>query len=900
MKKAFFARATNARHKSLSLMTIFLLWALVAHAQNFTFFAEQATGIGGGNVQIEIVNPAATTGDSYRVFITENAGGLFFSVENVTTQTIPANQLPAGSTSPEFEGIKVTVPEDAPQYKDIIEVRYGNTLVDPPVHVFRPGDLRGRGGNNSTNEYTFVGGAGDGGYGQISRGGSNEALAAPYDYELRFDGNPSGKNVFVHAFRGGEGTYFNAPFSLWNGGIGTPNDPSDDYQIIAVGFDDSGNPAIYDGGAPPSDGGNGTMFDRIYFYDLNRNAGAAGDINNDGVIDYDDFLQDLQNHGGDLSSVLRSRPYVRGEVIGRFCLVSLNGDPSYLPPVGTTIRITTTKPLSEADSYTFITPEFGMFSTPTAIAFGKVAADRPATKPVKIFNSHHGDIMIDDISTANPAFRVSPTRLALAPGDSALIAVSFAPTRLGVFEDTLTISGNDPFFPRYKIPLSGHGLPPATGAISLLGQIDVPGPETTDVWGYLDPNTGKEYALVGYGIFTNPPNAGLFIVDVTNPSNPVAVANVNTVPGFDVKTWQHYAYTVNGVSGIGGIVDISDPAKPRVVGSFPSAHNIFIDEKGFMYLEIPGLQIFDLKPDPTKPTLVWSDGTFGGHDAAVIGNRLYDFHGNAGTNIYDVSNPASPQLLGSIVDPTIRYHHSGWPTEDGKFLFICDELATHPSADVTVWDISAVGNPERVGEFADPDATVHNLYVAGNFAYLSYYTAGFRVLDISDPKNPRIADGYDTSLLSGEGFNGAFGAYPFAPSNNIYVSDIENGLFVFSFAGRTTGVDVTVSDLPAHYALFANYPNPFLSGAKSPARGGGNSKATITYQLPKSSKVKLEIYDTLGQRIRTLVNAVQPAGTHKIFWDGESDSQAGVSSGIYFYRLQADEFTDTKRLLLLK
>jgi hypothetical protein len=48
------------------------------------------------------------------------------------------------------------------------------------------------------------------------------------------------------------------------------------------------------------------------------------------------------------------------------------------------------------------------------------------------------------------------------------------------------------------------------------------------------------------------------------------------------------------------------------------------------------------------------------------------------------------------------------------------------------------------------------------------------------------------------------------------------------------------------------------------------------------------------------VNAVQPAGTHKIFWDGESDSQAGVSSGIYFYRLQADEFTDTKRLLLLK
>ena len=92
--------------------------------------------------------------------------------------------------------------------------------------------------------------------------------------------------------------------------------------------------------------------------------------------------------------------------------------------------------------------------------------------------------------------------------------------------------------------------------LSLLGKLSVPGP-TADILGYA--NADKEYALVGYGIFTDPPNAGVVIVDVSNPANPVQVADINTVPGFDVKTWQNYMYSVNGRSdGFGGIVDILD------------------------------------------------------------------------------------------------------------------------------------------------------------------------------------------------------------------------------------------------------------------------------------------------------------------------------------------------------
>ncbi len=318
--------------------------------------------------------------------------------------------------------------------------------------------------------------------------------------------------------------------------------------------------------------------------------------------------------------------------------------------------------------------------------------------------------------------------------------------------------------------------PPPPPALKLLGHLPLPFFDfVTDVWGYS--TGGREYALVGGH------QAGFAIVDVTDPAAPEVTAVVDSVPGFDVKVWQHYAYGVNGSNiGEGVIVDIADPANPQIVGSFPSAHNIFIREDGYLFAEFRGLKIYDLNPDPTAPVLLWSGGTEG-HDATVIGNTLYDFHGRRGTHIYDVTTIELPELLTSIQDPTIAYHHSGWPTPDGRYLFICDELATPATSDITVWAIGDLMNPTRVGGFSDQGSRVHNLYIIGKYAIVSYYTAGLRILDISDPTHPEEAHHYDTSSLTGEGFHGAFGAYPFTGKKLIYVSDIEEGLYVFRFEG---------------------------------------------------------------------------------------------------------------------
>ncbi len=94
--------------------------------------------------------------------------------------------------------------------------------------------------------------------------------------------------------------------------------------------------------------------------------------------------------------------------------------------------------------------------------------------------------------------------------------------------------------------------------------------------------------------------------------------------------------------------------------------------------------------------------------------------------------------------------------------------------------------------------------------------------------------------------------------------------------------------LPTAFRLDQNYPNPF------------NPATTIYYQLPVAGAVRLEIFDVLGQRARTLVNEVRPAGAYSISWRGRDDGGHSVASGIYFYRLEAGTFTNVRKLMLLK
>lgn len=261
----------------------------------------------------------------------------------------------------------------------------------------------------------------------------------------------------------------------------------------------------------------------------------------------------------------------------------------------------------------------------------------------------------------------------------------------------------------------------AQDSITLVSQLPITGLPIHDIYGYTHPTTGVKYALLCAS------NSGLRVIDLSDLSNPNLVGSIQGggVEPIDVKVWGNYAYVISESSLLlGKIIDLSDPTNPLKVGTFPAAHNITISDSGYMYLSAPGLRIMDLNIDPINPMQVYFDNSCAGHDISIIGNRLYDFPGNCGTRIYDVSQPDTLVLIGSL--PAGGYQHSGWTTEDINFLFVCDELAKPLENDITVWDISDLNNPIKVDSFADPSSYVHNFYVK---AIMPMYLIIERVLE---------------------------------------------------------------------------------------------------------------------------------------------------------------------------
>ncbi|MFC1683669.1 FlgD immunoglobulin-like domain containing protein [Candidatus Zixiibacteriota bacterium] len=113
---------------------------------------------------------------------------------------------------------------------------------------------------------------------------------------------------------------------------------------------------------------------------------------------------------------------------------------------------------------------------------------------------------------------------------------------------------------------------------------------------------------------------------------------------------------------------------------------------------------------------------------------------------------------------------------------------------------------------------------------------------------------------------------------------------VFSFTAGVTGVEdqEPFRGVPKRFALYQNYPDPFNAGTE------------ILYALPRACHAHLEIYNVLGQRVRVLTDEFRTAGYHTVHWDGRDENGRPAASGIYLYRLQAGEYANTRKMVLLK
>jgi choice-of-anchor B domain-containing protein len=348
-----------------------------------------------------------------------------------------------------------------------------------------------------------------------------------------------------------------------------------------------------------------------------------------------------------------------------------------------------------------------------------------------------------------------------------------------------------------------------------------------DVWGWTDPETSREYAIVGR-------NDGTAFVDLSAPGGPMYLGDLAPTAGStvnmwrDIKVYANHAFIVADGVGAHGIqiFDLTTlRGEPSTSEPFPraftetahydgifSAHNIVINEEsGFAYVvgaggggEVcgGGLHMVDIR-DPGAPTFAgcFSDPTTGsvgtgyshdamcvnyrGPDTQYVGRELCFGANETALSIADVTDKSNPVAVATASYPNVGYLHQGWISEDHRYFYMNDELdelsGLTPATRTLVWDIQELDDPILAKEhLGTTSASDHNLYVSGNLMYQSNYVSGLRILDISDPENPREVGFFDT-VTEGEntpGFAGSWSNYPFFPSGMIAVTSMKEGLFI--------------------------------------------------------------------------------------------------------------------------
>lgn len=372
--------------------------------------------------------------------------------------------------------------------------------------------------------------------------------------------------------------------------------------------------------------------------------------------------------------------------------------------------------------------------------------------------------------------------------------------------------------------------------ITQVGYVDfqaLHGTGTSNLWGYED-ELGNEYAIVGA-------NNGVSIIDVTNPSSP---NEVFFEPGSnsiwrEVKTYNNFAYITTEAEDGMMIIDLNPlPGSTTLPVTYffgpagnewLTAHSLFIDENGILYLHGTnrgngGVILYDLNTSPTNPTEVGEFDNWYVHDSYARGDTLYSAHINDGYfSITDVSNPSSITLMAGLVNTPMNFTHNCWLSANGKYLFTTDEKS---GAWIGAYDISDFSNIQEVDRIRRDETSgviPHNTYWLNNYLVTSYYRDGITIHDVTDPSNMIEVGNFDTSpSLSGDGFNGAWGVYPFFSSGKLIVSDIELGLYILEptyvracyLQGNVTDASTLANLNSAHVEILStpNFDDSDLNG----------------------------------------------------------------------------------------
>jgi choice-of-anchor B domain-containing protein len=338
---------------------------------------------------------------------------------------------------------------------------------------------------------------------------------------------------------------------------------------------------------------------------------------------------------------------------------------------------------------------------------------------------------------------------------------------------------------------------------------EIGGGTGNDIWGWTDPVTGREYALVGR-------STGTAFVDVSDPRAPVYLGNLPTRTSNStwrgIKVFSDHAFIVSEAVDHG--MQVFDLTRLRKVTSppatftetahyagFGSTHTLAMNTRtGSAYAVGTrtcegGLHVVDVRmPAAPRAAGCFSlDGythetqcvVYSGPDSVHRGREIC-FNSNEDTlTIVDVTDKLEQVQLSRTGYGGSAYTHQGWLTEDQRFLLVNDEgdeiAFKHPTR-TWIWDVSDLDAPVLASRYDGPTTSIdHNLYIRGNLVYEANYRSGLRVLDASEVARGALRevgffDVYPADDIPA--YNGAWSVYPFFASGSVIVNGIEQGLFV--------------------------------------------------------------------------------------------------------------------------
>lgn len=361
------------------------------------------------------------------------------------------------------------------------------------------------------------------------------------------------------------------------------------------------------------------------------------------------------------------------------------------------------------------------------------------------------------------------------------------------------------------------------------------GDTNNDMWGWTDPVTGKEYAMVGA-------RDGVAFVDISTPTAPRFLGKLPThatrSSWRDLKVYQDHVFVVADKNNGHGM-QVFDLTQLRTLtatatstttllfsetahyNGFSDAHNLAINEEtGYAYAVggetcNSGLHMVDIHnvKAPQFAGCYAGDGyihdtqciIYHGPDPDYQGRELCFNSSVIQFTIVDVTDKKAPRLLSSVAVQGNIYMHQGWLTPDRRYFLLDDEMDEwfgRHNTRTYIFDVSDIDAPHFVNGYTAAVPSVdHNLYITGTYAYEANYTSGLRILDLKAVTQGQLTEAafFDTYPENDNAVSaGAWTAYPFYKSGVVAISTLDRGLFLVK---PKVAPDVVLTDRQAAVSL---------------------------------------------------------------------------------------------------